>query len=243
MKRTFVIGDIHGALKALEQLIGLINPQQQDLLIFLGDYVDGWSESAQVINYLMHLDKTHQCIFLKGNHDGWCEDWLDGATPDSLWLQHGGTATVESYHTLSKQERSKHLTFFKNLINYHIDNKNRLFIHAGFTSMHGPQGEHFASTFSWDRTLWELAIAMDEKLKKDSNRYPKRLQLFEEIYIGHTPTTNYDIYEPMNVCTVWNIDTGAAFNGKLTAVNIDEKQFFQSDTVQSLYLNEKGRNR
>jgi serine/threonine protein phosphatase 1 len=45
MAKTYVIGDIHGALKALKQIIVRLNPQQDDKLIFLGDYVDGWSES------------------------------------------------------------------------------------------------------------------------------------------------------------------------------------------------------
>ena len=47
----------------------------------------------------------------------------------------------------------------------------------------------------------------------------------------------------MNAVNVWNIDTGAAFRGKLSGVNIDTKQVFQSDHLLSLYPNEKGRNR
>jgi len=47
----------------------------------------------------------------------------------------------------------------------------------------------------------------------------------------------------MNGCNVWNVDTGAAFYGKLTAMDIDTKKFWQSDPVQQLYPNEKGRNR
>lgn len=46
MSREITIGDIHGGLKALEQLIDKINVQNEDQLIFLGDYVDGWPESA-----------------------------------------------------------------------------------------------------------------------------------------------------------------------------------------------------
>ncbi|MBP1223281.1 putative phosphodiesterase [Flavobacterium sp. 1355] len=46
MKRTLVFGDIHGGLKALIQLLEKIVLNQNDRLIFLGDYVDGWSESA-----------------------------------------------------------------------------------------------------------------------------------------------------------------------------------------------------
>ncbi len=243
MKRTFVIGDIHGALKALEQIITQLNPQPNDTLIFLGDYVDGWSESAQVIKYLIQLEKSHDCIFIKGNHDAWCEAWLSGEVANTTWLFHGGRSTVESYSSLSQEDRLEHLAFFNRLKNYHVDEENRLFIHAGFSSMHGPEKEHYASNYSWDRTLWEMALTMDKRVKKDSLLYPKRLLLFKEIYIGHTPTLYYNITTPMNAINVWNIDTGAAFHGKLTALNVDTKEFVQCDVVQTLYPDEKGRNK
>jgi serine/threonine protein phosphatase 1 len=51
MKRTLVIGDIHGGIKALKQVLQKADVTKEDTLIFLGDYVDGWSESAEVISF------------------------------------------------------------------------------------------------------------------------------------------------------------------------------------------------
>ena len=243
MPRTFVIGDIHGALKALEQLMARMNAQREDRLVFLGDYVDGWSQSAQVIDYLLELDKTHTCIFIKGNHDAWCESWLGGDLADKEWLFHGGKETVKSYQGASPARKLVHLEFFNRMRNYYTDEGNRLYIHAGFSSMHGPAKEHYESNFSWDRTLWEMALTMDKRITKDSKLYPKRLLLFNEIYIGHTPTLNYDVTIPMQACNVWNIDTGAAFNGPLSCLNVETKEYLQSDIVQHLYPAEKGRNK
>jgi len=243
MSRTIVIGDIHGALKALDQLLTKIAPQIQDKIIFLGDYVDGWSESAQVVQYLIQFDRMHHCIFLKGNHDAWCEQWLRGEPADQEWLFHGGKSTVNSYANFSQEERATHLEFYNRMRNYFVDDTNRLYIHAGFSSMHGPEKEHYETNYFWDRTLWEMALAMDKKAKKDSKLYPKRLLLYKEIYIGHTPTLNYDIDIRMQAINVWNIDTGAAFLGKLTAIETETKEFWQSDIVQQLYPNEKGRNK
>ena len=76
MQRTLVIGDIHGGLKALQQVLDKAAVTSSDTLIFLGDYVDGWSESAAVVEFVMQLSLQQQCIFIKGNHDVWCEDWL-----------------------------------------------------------------------------------------------------------------------------------------------------------------------
>jgi serine/threonine protein phosphatase 1 len=240
---TYVIGDIHGALKALRQMIEKFNLQTGDKLIFLGDYVDGWSESAGVIEYLMGLDEKYACVFIKGNHDAWCEDWLAGNLPNEKWIFHGGKETVESYKNVSEQDKLKHLQFFNRMMNYYADEANRLFIHAGFSSMHGPQHEHYTSNYAWDRTLWEMALTMDKRIKKDSLLYPKRLLLFHEIYIGHTPTLNYGVEVPMQACNVWNIDTGAAFYGRLSGINIDTKEIFQTDVVKDLYPDEKGRNK
>jgi serine/threonine protein phosphatase 1 len=84
---------------------------------------------------------------------------------------------------------------------------------------------------------------MDKQVKKDSKFYPKRLKLYSEIYIGHTPTLYYDMEVPMNAVNVWNIDTGAAFNGKLTVMDIETKAYWQSDVVLTLYPAETGRNK
>ncbi|WP_044402313.1 metallophosphoesterase family protein [Lacinutrix sp. Hel_I_90] len=241
--KTLAIGDIHGGLKALIQLIERLKITKQDTLIFLGDYIDGWSESAQVIQYLMELSKTYTCVFIKGNHDVWCEDWLRTHECDSVWLEHGGKGTVDSYKLFSEAEKKQHLNFFEAMRLYYIDTEKRLFVHAGFTSVHGVEYEYSTRNFYFDRTLWEMALIMDKRIKKDSELYPNRLKHYKEIYIGHTPTINYSKVKPMHAVNVWNVDTGAAFTGKLSAIDIETKEVFQSDTLKDLYPEELGRNK
>lgn len=241
--RTFAIGDIHGGLKALIQVLNKLELKDGDKIIFMGDYVDGWSESAQVIQFLMDLSQKFDCIFIKGNHDVWCENWLRKSSDvNPSWYIHGGKETIESYEGFSEDEKKLHLNFFQKLPLYHLDDDNRLFLHAGFTSLHGVEKEKFPELFYLDRSLWEMLLVMDRSIPKDSIFYPKRLQHYKEIYIGHTPTTNYDKPIPINIESVWNIDTGAAFKGKITGINIDTKAYFQSDNLPSLYPDEKGRN-
>jgi len=243
MKRTLVFGDIHGGLKALIQLLERIDYSENDRFVFLGDYVDGWSESAQVIDFLIDLSQKQECIFIRGNHDVWCHEWLKKDVINNIWFLHGGKSTIESYQNIDQPTKKKHLEFFASMKDYFVDENNNLFIHAGFSSMHGPEKEHYASNFSWDRTLWEMALTMDKRIQKNSLSYPKRLLLFNEIYIGHTPTLHYNIEIPMQGCNVWNIDTGAGFYGKLTGLDVETKAFWQSDAVQSFYPKEKGRNK
>ena len=241
--RTFAIGDIHGGLKALIQVLNKIGVKDDDTLVFVGDYVDGWSESAQVIQFLVELSEKINCVFIKGNHDVWCEEWLKNGDVNPTWYMHGGKETIDSYEGFSESEKQIHLQFFENMPLYYIDDKNRLFLHAGFTSMHGVEKEVFKTTFYFDRTLWEMALTMDKGIDEDSVIYPNRLRHYKEIYIGHTPTINFNEDMPMHAVNVWNIDTGAAFTGKLSAINIETKAIFQSDNLPALYPNEKGRNK
>src|SRR5690606_34804664 len=157
------------------------------------------------------------------------------------WLAQGGESSIKSYAGISAAEKEKHLLFFQNLVNFHIDFENRLFVHAGFIHQNEPNSEHFPNVVYWDRTLWEMVCAMDLSISPNDDRYPKRLKQFEEIYIGHTPVTRLGFDKPTNFANVWNVDTGAAFNGKISMMDVDTKEIWQSDSVSSFYPTEKGR--
>jgi len=240
--RKFVIGDIHGGLKALKQVLERAGVTPNDHLVFLGDYVDGWSEAVETIDFLMALDTAYQCTFLRGNHDELCYDWLAHNKDNPTWFVHGGKATVASYERVDDKTKEAHIHFYKTLENYHLDKENRIFLHAGFTHLKGIAHEYFVKNFYWDRTLWEMALSLNPKLSKDHTNYPSRLQQYSEIYIGHTPVTRIGKTTPQNAANVWNIDTGAAFKGPLSIMDVNSKEIWQSDPVYLLYPDEDGRN-
>jgi len=243
MGRTLSIGDIHGGLKALKQLLhDKVKVTTKDTIIFLGDYVDGWSDSANVVSYLIELAKDFDCIFIRGNHDDLTHQYLKSGAMTDRWVIHGGQSSIDGYAKLSSKEIQQHLLFFSAMQNYYIDDQNRLFVHAGFTNLHGPENEYYDTGFYWDRTLWEMAISLDPNIEKTSEFYPKRLQIFDEIFIGHTPVTRIGESLPVNKASIWNIDTGAAFKGSISAIDINTKEVWQSDPVYTLYPNEDGRN-
>ena len=245
MHRTLVIGDIHGGYKALIQVLERADVTSDDTLIFLGDYVDGWSESPQVLDHLIELSKSNRCIFIRGNHDELLYDWFTGnkaEIDEEMWFIHGGQATINAYRNITEDHKKRHISFLKNLKDYYLDDKNRLFIHAGFTNMNGIRHEYFPKMYYWDRTLWETALSLDVNISKESKIYPKRFTLYHEIYIGHTPVTRIGETTPIHKACIWNIDTGAAFKGPLTIMDVDTKEFWQSEPLNELYFDEKGRN-
>lgn len=242
MKRTLVVGDIHGGLLALKQVLNRAEVTKEDHLVFLGDYVDGWSDSVGVIDFLTEMSLHQEITFIRGNHDDLVYQWLKGKEMSAKWIQHGGQTTKDAYAKLSSEERYEHLPFYERLKDYYIDDQNRMFCHAGFQNLNGPSHEWHSTAFYWDRTLWEMVCAMREDLSPLDKLYPKRLQLFKEIYIGHTPVTRVGATVPLQKANVWNIDTGAAFMGSISVLDVDTKDFWQSDPVWELYPEEKGRN-
>jgi len=242
MSRKLVIGDIHGGLKALVQLLEKIDLSPKDQLVFLGDYVDGWSDSANTVTYLIELAKQNSCIFIRGNHDDLAHKWLEKDEMNQKWLEHGGQSSIDAYRNFTEEEKKAHIKFFREMFSYYKDEDERLFVHAGFTNLHGPDFEYYDTGFYWDRTLWEMALAMKDNLNPEDDFYPKRLRHFKEIYIGHTPVTRIGESMPVNKANIWNVDTGAAFKGTISAIDVDSKEIYQSDPVYTLYPEEQGRN-
>lgn len=244
---TYVIGDSHGGNKAFLQVLersGFNN--DEDTLICLGDAADGWSEVPELVESLLEIKNL---ISIKGNHDDWCLQWMKYGIRNPMWLKQGGQATYDAYTIYHADIIEKHFErFFSKQEYYYIDDKNRLFVHGGFNH-HKPFVETKKSDLIWDRSLYETALywqfqhdVRDQELIK--------IKEFNEVFVGHTTTlygmnrkyNNYTPSEtPVHVSNLWNLDTGGGYGGKLTIMDVDTKEFWQSDLLSELYPNEKGR--
>lgn len=256
--RTFVIGDIHGGYKALMQCLERSNfNKEEDTLISLGDIADGWPEVPECIKELLTIKNL---ILIEGNHDNWARQWLKFGIANKMWLNQGGQATFDAYTIYHPDLMIKHeKEFFNKQIDYYVDDKNRGFVHGGFTSSKGLGYEPYRSNYIWDRDLWTLAVLSQGRIHEGGNKQSRRFEKHTEIYLGHTSTGMWDVKPhypeyndpnqakngritvPMNRCNIWNLDTGCGFEGKLTIMDIDTKEYWQSDFVKDLYPNHKGR--
>lgn len=234
--RKFVIGDIHGAHKALvECLKGVEFDYNNDMLIFLGDVCDGWSDVIESIEELM---KIRHLVYVLGNHDDWAHAYLRGIMnpPDESWLKHGGKVTKQAIDDNPSKGVMLKL-FFENALPYYIDDSNNIFIHAGF-NQNGILKYQDVDTFIWNRSMVRDAM---ENNKEDGSFYNPN-NGYNKVYIGHTPTTRVFGDQPVTIGkNIVMVDTGAAFKGKLTIMNVDDGTYFQS-TPHLLYPNEVGRN-
>jgi serine/threonine protein phosphatase 1 len=96
---TYAIGDIHGRSDLLRALLLRIHPSKNDVVVFLGDYIDRGSDSRGVIDRLIEYERSvdAQVVFLLGNHEQWLIETMDDYTDHSWLFGMAGLSTVQSY--------------------------------------------------------------------------------------------------------------------------------------------------
>lgn len=256
--KTFAIGDIHGNYRALEQVMMKSKFDfENDLLITLGDIVDGLSQSVDCVELLM---KIRNRIDIKGNHDDVFLDWMLFKGHEFKWGQ-GAINTAKSYsefmltdfkyvqfyeldafgqkqlyYTVNITPNDipiEHKNFFLKQNKFYIDNdRNFAFVHAGWIDHRG-LGYDDSSIYMWNRSLWERNAMIP------CQTVPKLLRHYNKTFIGHTSTTNWNTTEPMHKHNCINLDTGAGWDGKLTIMDVDTLEYWQSDLVQELYTKDE----
>lgn len=235
--RRFVIGDIHGNYRALKQVLERSEfDYEEDLLVSLGDVADGWSQTRQCVDELLKIKNLKA---VRGNHDKWTLTWINTGIIERMWYNQGGAATVDSYNKSWHSLPNIHKEFFRNQIPYCVldanTDKPKLFVHGGFTHRL-PIALQSEDDLMWDRDFYYIVrTAIDEKCGVKKGDYT-------EVYIGHTSvqyefkTTDPVIYDGVHL-----LDTGAGWDGKLTLMDIDTKEYWQSDLAKELYPEDKGR--
>lgn len=225
MAKQFVLGDIHGAYRALRQCLTRSGfDYDHDHLIFLGDVCDGWPETRESIEELMCI-RNLTCLL--GNHDQLALPWMKRGEILSSWFNQGGEATMKSY---LGGVPDTHIAFLEKALPYSI-NDGRCFVHAGFDP-NRPLEFQDLDTFLWDRNLARRALDAYQ------TRASANLTPYTETYIGHTPTS---FGKPVKGGGIWLMDTGAGWAGVLSLMNVETKEVFLSDVVPTLYPGVRGR--
>jgi serine/threonine protein phosphatase 1 len=222
----YAVGDIHGEAGKLEALLERLPLEAGDRLVFLGDYVDRGFDSRAVVDRLIALRKSYDCVFLLGNHESMFLDflgWRDRAYfGGDAFLMNGGDRTLASYgyfEAADCDERFElpldHQKFFQNLVLHHLEG-DYLFVHAGLGRdelFEGDLGYALRRTRVED-LLWD----------RNSGDLPHRLGV--TIIYGHTP--RFDLGVRWNPPFSIGIDTGAVFGGPLTAIRLPDETIFQA---------------
>ena len=221
MSKTFIIGDIHGCSGLLSELLEKIKPlAQNDIVIFIGDYIDRGPDSKGVIDIVLKLRAEHiRVITLMGNHEFMLLGAMKGYGQNDF-LSMGGDATLGSYgippesiNDLAGKLPKDHLAFFEQLLPYWED-EDYFYVHAGLQA-----GVHLTQQ-SPDWLFW----ARDEFINSTYN-YGKKV-----IY-GHTP---YDLPKIDN--NKIGIDTGAVYGNTLTCLILPEEKFIATGNKNRAFI-------
>jgi serine/threonine protein phosphatase 1 len=222
--KTFCVGDIHGAYLALMQCLTLSGfDYAKDRLIVLGDVCDGYPQVHLCIDELL---KMVHCDYILGNHDQWALDWALKDEKPEFWITQGGKGTMASYDNQPMSER--HVEFLKKA-HLWLEVGDKVFLHGGFNPNFALDKQS-SDNFIWDREL--IYSAWKKSLEDASYKF----SCYEEIFVGHTPVQNFQKSSlPQHFCNVWDLDTGAGWSGPLTIMNVETKQFWQSEATPNLY--------
>lgn len=228
--RIYAVGDIHGRLDLLNELLARINtdialrPTMRPVYVFLGDYIDRGSSSRETIDRLIEHGKTNESVFLKGNHEVIAIKCLSDRSLFDQWMRLGGLETLVSYGvpraTLSKGKQiaelqsafhnalpQAHFRFFRDL-QKSFECGDFFFAHAGV------------------KPNVELSRQKESDLLWIRGEFLSSNNDFGKIIVhGHTPTLEIEL-GPNRI----NIDTGAYATGCLTCLVIERDLLSVIDT-------------
>lgn len=118
----YAIGDIHGQYDKMAKLLWDLDTQDDDEVVFLGDYIDRGPKSKQVIDALIKINAAPFVTCLMGNHEELCLVAHEEPTPTNQdnWIFNGGIQTLASYK--ADHLPADHLAFMKGLpLHYETD--------------------------------------------------------------------------------------------------------------------------
>jgi serine/threonine protein phosphatase 1 len=200
---TYAIGDVHGEVALLKQLLAMLPYREQDTLVFLGDCINRGEDSIATVKTLQALKVNHpRCIFLRGNHeDAWLACW-NGA-------QFTDTPDIDGAWQM-REHWQGHIPFAlgdwleETQIEY--EDEHAYYIHAG--ALPG-------------KPIWRTSGL--QKMWGVPGFLESAYDWGKPIVFGHYPQD-----EPLLQPNKIGIDTGAYRTGILTAVRLPDRQIFQA---------------
>lgn len=213
----YAIGDIHGSLKALKSIFrqGVIN--NEDKVVFLGDYIDRGPDSRGVIDWLITANDDFNFEFILGNHEIMMQ--TAKAYPERIveWLHFGGVNTLDSYKIgddpkwMDKVGQA-HWNFIDSCLPYK-EIGDFIFVHAGLEK---------------DKTLEEQN---KHHLYWKKFEEPEIYDLEKTVICGHTSRKNGEIADfGHTIC----IDTYAYGGMWLTCLNVETGEYLKANNKGKL---------
>lgn len=129
------IGDIHGCNTVLQDYLNSNGGIQDDeLYIFLGDYIDRGIENVEVLKYLLGIYQKPNVILLEGNHERWLWTWANDAVAKSKEFELATRPQLDA-SDIDKRDIRKLYRKFAQCAYYTYHGKTVLVTHGGLSRM------------------------------------------------------------------------------------------------------------
>ena len=219
------MGDVHGYYEKMQRVLAeCCYDAAMDRLVLLGDYVDRGPESCRVVQAVKNLVEEG-AVALYGNHEEMMVRALSGQSAErrksldiEQWYANGGEITLASYRAKNDLLR-EHLAFMKDLPRWHGED-GFLFVHAGIRQG-CPIERQSQQDLIWIREEYILGYKDSQPLVSGHTptQYLKRYELFSDIEDASKPVIRENKYF---------LDTGVAWGGPLTVMDLLSKEFWQA---------------
>lgn len=235
-KRVAFVGDVHGTISELNELIEKVNSDEETFFVFLGDLVDRGPDSEGVVRRVMRLTEDGKGISICGNHDwkAWKKGYVKGPNKENI--------------SLSDEARS-----FLGTLKPYLKVRDMIAIHGGiypalfnsYEQLPVPQNDWMTSNKKSQNRLRRLMFVRridDNGYKTASIEAPGKrwAELYDGregfAFYGHEPRL-----QPMVDNYAMGLDTGAVYGLNLTAYVVKENPrfgiFYTIKSKEQYYVN------
>ncbi|MDE2330206.1 MAG: serine/threonine protein phosphatase [Bradyrhizobium sp.] len=222
--RVYAIGDIHGCADLLEKAFASIDNEiatcgaGRVIQVFLGDYVDRGPDTKRTLDLLIDRSRTHETVFVRGNHEQLMVDFLDQPSVLSRWWSMGGAPTLLSYglSPRSKWKPGEEFSLRDELVAAMPES------HQAFLA--SLQSAYSCGDFFFTHAGVQPGVALDRQRVDDlmwiRDPFLNSQHDFGKVVVhGHTPVREPEVHHNRI-----NIDTGAYATGRLSILSIEDSQ-------------------
>ena len=225
-KKIHHIGDIHGCNTVLQEYLkdGL---KDDEMYIFVGDYIDRGIENAAVLNFINSIAERKNVLLLEGNHERWIWCWANGGTAKSKEFEKNTRPDLDK-NLLQKDGRM----FYRKIgqCAYYTYHGKTIFVtHAGLSNL--PEN---------------LTLTATDQMIHGVGRY----QDFHDVakaFEKNTPSNCYQIFGHRNPDKLpvqmsertFNLEGRVEFGGCLRVVTLDENGFKTYEIQNTVFKEEE----
>ena len=224
--RVLAVGDIHGCITPFLSLYETLELTDDDLIIFLGDYIDRGPESLAALEWIGRESLKPNVIALRGNHEHTLLDCIAGRFADRFF--NIGIGTVREVRKAAKTDPTLPLRIVQTIRRmplYHrmtIGDREYVFCHAGVDARLNPDPP--IELQSAEQIVW---------VREEFYRHYEGAATY---VVGHTPV-QYLHYPPLPIKfsdrNIWMLDTGSCCmeDGRISCLDVMSGHFWQTKPI------------